>query len=251
MKIDSVKLAAQADLVLITVEMLQSPLLADAAESPWYELPSPLLDDLLQVALGRTADNPEEPAKRPSPRAAFADVVRCGRKLEKSAWCDEYSRLFDGAVACPLNQASYIRRDKGKILGDLCGFYRAFGFQSGSKHGERPDHLLCQLEFVAMLLALASRAPDEASYEIVTEALGKYTCDHVHDWLPAACWMMCEETQLEYFAAVAQWVTVLWHSLTELHNWPIDPLPEGHLKPIVDPEDPYECGAPDLHQIQT
>ena len=62
---------------------------------------------------------------------------------------------------------------------------------------------------------------------------------------------MCEESQVEYFYAVSQWLLVMWQSLTEFHHWPIDDVIDGHLKPIVDPDDPYECGAPDLHQIQT
>ena len=252
MNTDSVTLAAQADLVLLTVEMLRSPqAIAESRQPPWFELSREELEQLLHVGLGAASEVADPAASRPSPRAALAEVHRCGRLLKPDTWSDEYWRMFDGATACPLNQASYIRRDKGTILGDLSGFYHAFGFQGSTVQGERPDHLLCQLEFVAMLLALASQAPDASSCEVVTEALSRYARDHMHDWLPSACWQMCEAAQIEYFGAVAQWVLVLWQSLTDFHAWPIDALPGNHLKPIVDPDDPYECGAPDLHQIQT
>ena len=124
------------------------------------------------------------------------------------------------------------------------------GFRGDDDTGERPDHLLCQLEFVAMLLALASRAPDASSHDVVVEALSQFAREHMHDWIPAMCWQMCEASQVEYFGAVSQWLLVLWQSLTDLHDWPIDQASNERLRPIVDPDNPYECGAPDLHQIQ-
>ena len=229
----SVTLAAQADLVLLTVEMLRPqwdfPAEGDQAE-PY--------DELLRYALGDAAEYSDEAANRPSPRSALAEVVRCANQLSYEDWSDEYWRLFDGAQACPLNQASYIRRDKGTILGDLSGFYHAFGFRGSTVHGERPDHLLCQLEFIAMMLAMASQASDEPSRQTVMQALSDFACDHMHDWLPAACWQMCEATHIEYFAAVSQWLFVLWQTLSDGHQWPSDLLPDNHLTPIVDPDDP-------------
>ncbi len=252
MNADSVTLAAQADLVLLTVEMLRPPLPRNGAgESPWFELPPQQLDELLGAALGAACEKAVDDSPGLTPSSAFAEVGRCARSISTDDWSNEYCRLFDGATACPLNQASYIRRDKGTILGDVSGFYHAFGWRGGSDTGERPDHLLCQLEFIAMLMALASRAPDSSSHKIVIDALSRFSQDHMQDWLPAVCWQMCEESRVEYFGALSQWLLVLWQSLTEIHHWPIDRPPGEHLKPIVDPDDPYECGAPDLHQIQT
>jgi TorA maturation chaperone TorD len=248
---NSIKLAAQADAVLLTVDMLSSPQsLAQANQSPWFEITNQELDELLRAGFGEAGERSLDQPSNPSLRSALDDVHRSAQALDADVWSDEYCRLFDGATACPLNQASYVRRDKGTILGDLSGFYNAFGFQGSNTQGERPDHLLCQLEFVAMLLAMASRAPDADANQIVMDALSQYANVHMHDWLPTVCWQMCEATEIEYFAAVAQWLKVLWDSLTELHQWPIDQVPDQHLEPAVEPENPYECGAPDLHQIQ-
>ncbi len=247
---DAVTLAAQADLVMLTVEMLRPPQPQQAVTERWFELPNAQLDELLRAGLGSTYDQPLEVDSPLTPHSALAEVQRCANEFELNQWRDEYVRLFDGAMACPLNQASYVRRDKGKILGDVSGFYHAFGWRGALDTGERPDHLLCQLEFVAMLLALASQARDAARKDIVTQALSQFAREHMHDWLPAACWQMCEESRVEYFGAVSQWLLVVWQSLTNTHHWPMDePLGE-RLKPIVDPDNPYECGAPDLHQIQ-
>ena len=148
-----------------------------------------------------------------------------------------------------MNQASYIRRDKGTILGDLCGFYRAFGWQGNLASGERPDHLLCQLEFVGVMLAMAARAEDDQQRKIVHDALAQFARLHMHDWIPSVCCQLIESSRLAYFGAVAQWLIVLWTKLTEFHAWPMDSVPEPRLTPSIDPEDPYECGAPDLVQL--
>ena len=256
MSSDPVSLAAQADLVMLTVDMLRPPPVAsevavDASDLSWFDLDVDQLDELLHAGLGASSTLPLNPECDLTPRAALAEVQRCAHELDTSRWSDEYVRLFDGATACPLNQASYIRRDKGKILGDVSGFYNAFGWRGGLDTGERPDHLLCQLEFVAMLLALASQAPDDARENVVTEALSKFAREHMHDWMASVCWQMCEQSHMEYFGAVSQWLHILWQTLTDIHQWPIDELPGQRVKPIVDPDDPYECGAPDLHQIQS
>lgn len=247
---DSVRLAAQADLILLTVEMFRVPSTQET-ETAWFEIPVDDLEDALCAGLGEWSTRVIDESSTLTPRSALGDVWRCARELSSDEWNDECGRLFDGATPCPLNQASYVRRDKGTILGDVSAFYFAFGWQGGTDTGERPDHLLCQLEFVAMLLALASRAPDEASYEVSRAALSKFARDHMHDWIPAVCWQMCEESQVEYFGALSQWLLVLWQSLTDLHDWPIDQPASERMKPIVDPDDPYECGAPDLHQIES
>lgn len=250
-----VLLAAQADLVLLTVEMLQPPAGAmDVLPLPWFELAPEQLDQLLDSALGSASRQVmaelENESVDLSPRSALFEVLRCAREISTQEWTSEYSRLFYGATLCPLNQASFVRRDKGNILGSVSGFYHAFGWRTGLKSGERPDHLLCQLEFIAMLLALASRAPDMPTYEVVMDALSKFAREHMHDWLPAMCWQMCEESRLDYFAAVSQWILVLWQTLTDLHQWPIDERRDVQLEPVREQDDPYECGAPDLHQIQ-
>ncbi|WP_220498131.1 hypothetical protein [Stieleria mannarensis] len=103
---------------------------------------------------------------------------------------------------------------------------------------------------MAMLLAMASQASGDESRDVVMKALSQYARDHMHDWLPAAFWQRCKATHLEYFSAVSQWRFVFWHTPSDLHQWPSDRLPENHLTPITDPGDPYQCGAPGLHQIR-
>lgn len=246
---DALALAAQADLVLWTVEMLHPPIIvSEAAELPWHELPPDTFRALVQVAFGARALS-NEAAGTIALLDAVHGIHQSARQIDPELWRDEYSRLFEGSQACSLDQASYIRRDKGAILGDVCAFYTAFGWRGARRRGERPDHLLCQLEFVAMLLAMAARAEEDEQRQIVHDALAKFARLHMHDWLPSACQHLAETSTLEYFAAVAQWLMRLWEHLTEYHDWPVDPVANAPLPPDTEPDDPYECGAPDLVQL--
>ncbi|MCZ7582039.1 MAG: molecular chaperone TorD family protein [Deltaproteobacteria bacterium] len=105
----------------------------------------------------------------------------------------EHNRLFLGNVICPINEAGYIRRDKGAILADAAGFYRAFGFSLPDDAGERVDHLVGELEFLALLRVMSANAriaghADEA--RVADEAASDFVADHLGEWLPlfAAAW---------------------------------------------------------------
>ena len=258
-KISSLALAAQADVLMITVEMLRSPqAIQSSPVEPWFSLPLGILHDLLDTAFGpqlaaatsvpRDGTEPIEPPTLPE---ALAEVHELAYQLDAEIWSDEYYRMFDSSQACALNQASYIRRDKGTIIGDVSGFYNAFGWQRNATRGERPDNLLCQLEFVGVALAMASQATDESQQNVVQDALAEFARVHMHDWMAPVCYHLIDSTQIAFFGAVGQWILLLWEKLTEAHAWPVDPVSNAPLAPTIDLDDPYECGTPDLVQIQT
>lgn len=247
----SIALAAQADLLFLTAEMLRSPQkIEDRDALCWQEIPTETLHELLRNAFGQTSEPVHALSSPLTLREALDEVHQLVKELDRDAWNDEYWRLFDTTQACSLNQASYIRRDKGTILGDLCGFYNAFGWKGNLASGERPDHLLCQLEFTSMLLAMAAQAKDDEHRMVVTEALAQFTRLHMQDWLPSVCHQLVESTWVPYFGAVSLWLMLLWTRLTVYHAWPVDPVPVTPLTPQIDPESPYECAAPDLIQLQ-
>ena len=242
--------AAQADLLFLTVEMLRAPQ-RNAEKDPlcWKEIPTETLHELLRNAFGETCEQAIGVSAL-TLSDALDEAHQLVQQLDRQEWSDEYWRLFDTSQACSLNQASYIRRDKGTILGDLCGFYNAFGWQGSLTSGERPDHLLCQLEFTSMLLAMAAQAKDDEHRMVVTDALSQFTRLHMQDWLPSVCHQLVEATWLPYFGAVSQWLMLFWTRLTETNAWPVDANPATPLTPQIDPESPYECAAPDLIQLQ-
>jgi TorA maturation chaperone TorD len=181
--------------------------------------------------------------------SALREVFEVSRATTLDEWSDEYWRLFEGQTECAINQASYDRRDKGTILGDVAGFYRAFGWERAAHTGERPDHLRCQLEFVAVLLVMACQAPTGEEQEVVTDGLRQFARVHMHDWLPSFGWHLCEVTQLPMYGAIATWLVMLWDGLTAYHGWPADERTGSAIEPQHEPENPYECGAAGLVQL--
>lgn len=69
-------------------------------------------------------------------------------------------------------------------MADIAGFYRAFGFEVS---GERPDHIVPELEFLALVLvkeAYALMAGDGGGAEICATARRKFVTGHPGRWLP-------------------------------------------------------------------
>lgn len=159
---------------------------------------------------------------------------------------DEYHRLFEAAIACPLNETAYIRRDKGAVIGDLCGFYRAFGWEARDDAAEKPDHLTCQLEFAAALLVMLAKTRQENQAEaqqVTCEALIQFANVHVSDWLPAVGERLRGSTRLTMFSTLAGTMLLLWEALSRRHGWPFDP--DAQIAPAEDCDSPFECGAAD------
>lgn len=70
-------------------------------------------------------------------------------------------------------------------MADLAGFYRAFGFQTGGKIRERPDHVAVELEFMSLLSikeAYAREQQIEAHVAVCREAQTKFLADHLGNW---------------------------------------------------------------------
>ncbi len=251
----SLRYAAQADLVAVTAEMLRSPQsISKQSFAAWFTVPADNFLLLIEAACmpphESDAADDELLTRIASLKQLFLELHRAAALLDVEDWSDEYWRLFDGAQFCPLNQASYIRRDKGAILGDLAGFYNAFGWQHNPNNGERPDHLLSQLEFAGMLLAMEATAASDERREIVNEALAQFSRVHMSDWLPSVCNQLHAATSLPYFELVSRWLWSLWETLAKLNSWPSDQPSPSILSPRLDPEDPYECGAPDVVTLQ-
>jgi nitrate reductase assembly molybdenum cofactor insertion protein NarJ len=228
-------LLAQADLLLLAADLLAPP--------GSMALPS----STEVVATVEVAGLPEaEDLVR-----LLAQALDLAASAEKMALQAEFNRLFEGGMACPLTEATLVRRDKGAILADLTGFYAAFGFAPRPGTGERPDHAIAQLEFAGMLLArlaAAREAGDAPAVDVTQQALAALADDHISQWLPTACARLLDTTRLEYYAAVALAVSGLWSALSAVHGWPVEACVPTTGE--AEPEDPYECGMIDAPSDQ-
>ncbi len=218
---------AQADLLLLAAQILT---LAESGERP---------DQV----------DPQD-ARLLSERAGLAKpdaVVDCLAELGAIPTSDlraEQCRLFESPAACPANETVYVRRDKGAILADICGFYHAFGFEHVAGGGEKADFIGCELEYAAMLIVMGERAAmdgDEERVRICREALAGFAADHLGEWLPAFCHRLTASTALSPLAGLAGWLSDLWETVVRQHELPANAGPLS-LGPVPDHGDPYECG---------
>ncbi len=152
----------------------------------------------------------------------------------------EHARAFWAQSDCPPYESAFVRRDKGAILGDIAGFYEAFGFRADQPGERRADHLVCELEFLAALLVMAERAKAEAEHERLTitqAAIDGFVWDHLGDWLPAFCERLSATVPGGVLDAAAAALGHLWDGLVLAHNWPAgDPAAF-----VADDGTPYEC----------
>lgn len=124
-----------------------------------------------------------------APPAAHADLLRIRRRGPRGA---EHRAIFGHVVAhgCPPYETEYGRRHvfgQSQELGDIRGFYEAFGVRP-RRGGERPDHVACELEFLALLAlkeATAIATGEAERRTVCRSAAGRFITDHAGRWLPA------------------------------------------------------------------
>jgi TorA maturation chaperone TorD len=71
-------------------------------------------------------------------------------------------------------------------LADINGFYRAFGFTSGGRVRERPDHVAAELEFMSILVlkeAYTAHYGPLEHFEVCLEAQRSFLRDHLGRWI--------------------------------------------------------------------
>ena len=230
---------AQADLVLLTASLMSAPQRHTPNDST-------LCDDAIHdLAAAASCDlRLVDSLHLMHEHCLAADI---------NDWQWEYTRLFDGHVACPINETAFVRRDKGVIISDICGFYRAFGFEPNNKSGEKADHLVCELEFIAVLLVMlgeAERADDTSNATIVESALRSFLSDHLGDWIALFAQHLKNTTKLPLFLQVASFLGDVWNTLAQRFEQPdfASLNDEVEISDWEDDDTPYECGMAEAEQ---
>jgi nitrate reductase assembly molybdenum cofactor insertion protein NarJ len=199
--VNGLTLLAEADLLLLLARCLTDPGARDLAELAepecgWDAVLAPL---------------PAEEAEWISPalRVLHAHAQAAGLARLRL----EHTRLFQGAIACPLDETAWIRRDKGHILADIAGFYRAFGLVPKASGGEKPDHLPTELEFLALLMVVQARALKEGraeEAEVTAAAVRSFAADHTGEFIGSFCCALADTTSEAFYSAVAETLRRFW-----------------------------------------
>jgi TorA maturation chaperone TorD len=214
-------LLGRADLLLWLAELLARP-------RPLARVP------LEAAALGTLFAHAQLPEALALDLMAAAET---GAEYPGDAWDMEYERLFGPELQCPIYETAYVRRDKGAVLGDVAGFYRAFGF--ASRGAERPDHLCAELELTAMLCLSLLRARSERNAQaaqVVEEALSAFLADHLGEWLPSFALTLEQRAELPLYRELGRILQLTAASLgcAEPASSAGEPAPSA--------DTPYECG---------
>lgn len=123
-------------------------------------------------------------------REAFESLRGCLKNSKD--FPSEYVRVFGHTLGqeCSPYETQYGGAhifQQAQDLGDIAGFYRAFGLEVSDQAKERLDHISIELEFMAFLAfkeacALASNEKEKA--EICREVQRKFLNDHLGRWAP-------------------------------------------------------------------
>lgn len=121
------------------------------------------------------------------PWPEIEDVLSAACSIRAVELASEFHALFGGTVRVSPYEGSYeldpIRQ--GREMADVMAFYRAFGAEPSGPASERPDHVGCELEFLAFLeLRLLAAVEAEEDAELLGAIRDSFLRDHAGRWLP-------------------------------------------------------------------
>jgi DMSO reductase family type II enzyme chaperone len=130
-------------------------------------------------------------------------------------------------------------------LGDLAGFYNAFGLQLNSSEHERADHISCELEFLAFLArkeAYALQQGDQTMLEETRRAQKLFLKDHLARFVPAFANRLSRQNPDGFYAVLGK--VCYQFVVMECDRFGISPGPE-HLRfrPALQQNECFTCGG--------
>jgi nitrate reductase assembly molybdenum cofactor insertion protein NarJ len=133
------------------------------------------------------------------------DVAAAPLDHELQVLTGRWIRWFDQGRIPPY-EGSNVAGNAGGVtprLADIAGFYRALGVRV---RGDRPDHVVAELEFMALLLlreADATESDDRDTREVCDEVARAFLRDHLGTWLEAWAARVGSQPDLAPWATVA------------------------------------------------
>ncbi len=168
----------------------------------------------------------------------------------------EHRRVFSNTITldCPPYETLFGNDHvfaQAHVMGDIAGFYKAFGVELSRDIHERLDHLSVELEFMHFIAYKESyaRCHDGAEKtQIVVDAQKKFVKDHIGRWVPLFARMLVRKADYGFYRYLAD-ITADWLDFDAafLGVTP-QPYTETDYRPATfhAPEgQSYECGAQD------
>ncbi|MFQ5753125.1 MAG: molecular chaperone [bacterium] len=130
-------------------------------------------------------------------------------------------------------------------LGDIAGFYHAFGLNLNLNAHERVDHISCELEFLAFLTrkeAYALEHDDPIMLQETRKAQKLFLKDHLARFSPSFAKLLMREDLDGFYGVLGK--LCLDFILLECAHYGVTAGPEHlRLRPTVLSEECYSCGS--------
>ncbi len=168
----------------------------------------------------------------------------------------EHRRVFSNVITldCPPYETLFGNDHvfaQAHVMGDIAGFYKAFGVELSRDIHERLDHLSVELEFMHFLAYKESyaRCHDGADKtQVVVDAQKKFVKDHIGRWVPLFARMLARKADYGLFRYMADFLSD-WIDFDQAYlGVTPQPYSEADYRPATfnAPEgQSYECGAQD------
>src|SRR5881628_3557969 len=168
----------------------------------------------------------------------------------------EHRRVFSNVITldCPPYETLFGNDHvfaQSQVMGDIAGFYRAFGVELSKDIHERLDHLSVEFEFMHFLAYKESysRCHDGADKtQIVLDAQKKFVKNHIGRWVPLFCRMLVKKASTGFYKYVADLMAEWMDFEVAFLGVAPQPYSETDYRPATfnSPEgQTYECGAQD------
>ena len=215
--------------------------------------------DALEVALG--SDGNERAKGKLSALRKQIALIETLVASECSNWQlsdlqAEHRRVFSNVITldCPPYETLFGNDHvfaQSHVMGDISGFYKAFGVELSKDIHERLDHLSVEFEFMHFLAYKESYARCHDGLEktqIVVEAQKKFVKNHIGRWVPLFCRMLAKKADSGPFKLIADFTAEWMEFETAFLGVVPQPYTETDYRPATfsSPEgQTYECGAQD------
>jgi len=177
---------------------------------------------------------------------AVADAGRVGTATLASS----YRALFGHTVRGPIppyeteygNEALF---QQPQEMGDLMGFYEAFGLTFRVEEHERCDHISCEWEFLSFLALKEAYALDHQDLEMLEEtrkATRLFLRDHLGRFLPAFAKKLSREDRSGFYGTLARLGLAFVDLESSRFTVPLGAINLG-LRPTDDDRVPMACGS--------
>jgi len=202
--------------------------------------PSPDLLEEIDALAEVMALRPDAPAGL----AGLREAVTGSTPEEVAA---SQARLFGGKVEVAPYEGSYEDDPfrQARQMSDVAGFYRAFGADAHGPAHERPDHVGCELEFLAFLGARRLAAEDAGrsdEADLCAEVEETFLREHAGRWLPGFFRAVEKAATDPFYTALGRVGAESFDS--ELARRSIEPEPLGPRARRLSVEaDSLECAA--------